>query len=617
MSTAVDTSKQCVITNKSNTSSDTTNPTPTGIDFVVGTPIDTSFETENSTGALLSSAKNFEILSLLSDSTSTVITAGNSGTVTLDRSQTDNGVTSYEYGYELIISSSSSLVPLANLSVSQNIYPQAFDPITLTADDFEGMAQTQAFYQTIAAYPTSTLAQNYAAAITKTSEDVDSKADGSDGSTQAISDAIGEGQAAFFANTDKYKKVTADQICLLEFYYDNFPCVWASYDSATYYLYSNSDDGSTTIFAGTLSLQKPAAIDITLPNGGYTCTFNPAVNPSDLTKTDVDTSQAKTLTYSDGLFTEDNSDNPDLPYIALKGMFGLKRTFTKNTADNTVIVIISGTVNQLKTLGFDESQAKTPDDTTQDWLNSLFHPTTAAGIFNSVMTILGALMMLHFVCTTLYGIGKWIKKQLSGPEPKKATTSDDFQQMKKQISDQETRIKQLESEKLGNKNPLPEDTLSAQNQLSTETPNLSDKVTQSQVITQGEKMDESLKQVNKYRNSLDETDKTTLDNSATKLRESVLPVETATNPEELKPALDNFRTEAPSLGGDIVNLQTKVSTLVEGEEKQDILDNQTNMKQVNTDIEDESEVNELENQDVNDGNPNAEDIITDLTEAKA
>src|SRR6476469_5657374 len=98
MSTAVDTSKQCVITNKSNTSSDTTNPTPTGIDIVVGTPIDTSFETENTTGAKLSSAKNFEILSLLSDSTSTVITAGNSGTVTLDRSQTDNGVTSYEYG---------------------------------------------------------------------------------------------------------------------------------------------------------------------------------------------------------------------------------------------------------------------------------------------------------------------------------------------------------------------------------------------------------------------------------------------------------------------------------------------------------------------------------------
>jgi hypothetical protein len=331
MSTLDTADNQCAITNKSNTSSDTSTNAD-GYDIVVGSPIDPSWQTDNATGAVLSAAKNFELLPL-ADGTSTVIKIGTSGSIVLDRSETTDQGTNDAEGYQLIISSADWLKPLANLSIQSELFPPPlWDPITLTADDLEGMKQTENFYQTIAAYPNSALAENYAAAMTKTSNDIDSKADGSDGSTQAIKDTMANGEAAFFQGTTSYKKVTADQICLMEYYYDNFPFVWASYGSATYYLYSNSDDGSTTTFAGTLTLTKPDTIDITKPNAGYICSFNPAVNPSDLTKTDVDPSQAKTLTYADGLFTEDNSANPDMPFIALKGMFGLKRTFTKNAA---------------------------------------------------------------------------------------------------------------------------------------------------------------------------------------------------------------------------------------------------------------------------------------------
>jgi hypothetical protein len=596
-----------VITNNSNQSSDTSKPAPKGYDIVIGSPIDTSWETDNANGAVLSSAKNFEILPL-ADGKSTVITAGSSGSIVLDRADTIDGVTDDAMGYQLIVSSCTWLVPLVNLSIQQELFPPPlWDAITVTADDFEGMTQTQDFYQTVAAFPNSKLAQDYAAAMTQTSSNVDSKADGSDGSTQAMKDTIASGEAAFFQNTQNYKQVTADQICLLEFYYDNFPFVWANYDSATYYLYSNSDDGTATTFAGTLTLTKPATIDITLPNAGYTCSFNPAVNPSDLTKTDVDPSQAKSLTYADGLFTEDNSANPDMPAIALKGMFGLKRTFTKVSKDNTVIVVIGGTVNQLKTMGFDQSQAKAPDDSTQDWLNSLFHPQTAAGIFNSVMTILGALMMLHFVATTLFGIGKWIRQQLTGKPPKTSTTSDEFKQLKQQVADQQSQINELKNEKLGNKNPLPEDSVDAQAKATSATTDLSNNVSKAKMIDSAETMDNSLKNIEKYKDSMTADDAKALQNSATDLKNAVDPVMEAT-PDTLGSALDTARPQMTAVSQNVSDLQTSVSEKVSTDAKADIKTFQDDMTTMNDALEEEANTAKDEANDPENADPDTETV---------
>ena len=389
--------KLCKVTNNS------------GTDIVVGTPI-TSDETENTT-PIVSVNKDFEIL--YTSSGDTVIKDSGTDSVTLDRTHLDATTKQpvYTKGYDLLISSSTWLTPIANIGVALNPITKVFKPQTVTADSKTAMQQTADFYQTIAAYPTSKLAKDYIAAMNGTSDDADSKADGSADSATNVSNSIEGGVSGFFASTKSYQKVTMANIVAIEAYYNMFPFVWANFaDSTTYYLYSS--DGNATSFQGALSLRKSGNIDITKPNGGYTCSFAPAVNPTDTSKTDVNTGAAKSLTYSNGLFTDDV--NADIPQIALKGAFSLKRTFTKDPNDTKVIVIISGTVNGATCLGFDQTQATKADDTTQDWLNSLFHPTTAAGIFNSVMQILGALMMLHFVVSTLWGIGKWIREKVGG-----------------------------------------------------------------------------------------------------------------------------------------------------------------------------------------------------------
>src|SRR5262249_24800119 len=141
-----------------------------------------------------------------------------------------------------------------------------YDDVTLPAlTTPTAMDQTVSFYQSISAYPDSTLASNYATAMDNLSKSQEDNVD-VNGAEKAVAD--------FFANTISYKKVTMSTIVALEGYYNRLPFVWAGYaDTATYYLYSS--DGTTTNFVGALSMSKSGAIDITQPNGGYNISFSP------------------------------------------------------------------------------------------------------------------------------------------------------------------------------------------------------------------------------------------------------------------------------------------------------------------------------------------------------
>jgi hypothetical protein len=585
---AVDTSKICQITNSA------------GMDVVVGMPL-TSAEVENSPNPKTAISGDFVILSLGSSGTtpSYVIKNGGSDTVTLDRTHKDSktGKQVYSYGYDLLISTSDWYRPIDNIAVIQNFDPDGYDPQKATPDGDTAMKSTADFYQTISAYPTSKLAQDYVSAMKQTDDNANSKADGSVNSAQAVNDSINTDAANFFKNTTNYKNVTLVDVVVLESYYNRFPFVWAQYGNATYYLYSN--DGTATTFAGTLVLQKPDTLDITKPNGGYTCTFTPASNPSDLTKLDVDPSQATALTYSDGLFADDS----DL--ISIKGSFQLKRTFTKVSTDKTIVVTMCGSINGLTSLGFDESQAKTPDDSTQDWLNTLFHPTTAAGIFNSVMTILGALMMLHFVISTIYGIGKWIKEAIAGKTP---VTQADLQAQRTSINEEiKAKLDAIYEKVSNNKSTLPDNSVDAQAKAATETSSLSDQVSKAQIEDNMGKMNINLKNVEPFA-AQDADLQGRLENIAGEVHDAHTTIENATTPEDLNTALSDVRPKMSTMTGDITTLNTDISNAVEQDQKQTIEDNQKVMDDVQTAVDEEAKTAEDEDADTTDTDPEADGI---------
>lgn len=582
--TAVDPSKLQKVTNNS------------GVSVSLCLPL-TSAETEN-TDAIISYNKDFVILKTANNGT--VLASGVTDTVTLDRTYIDSNTKKPEYstGYDLLANTSGWLVPVANIPVVQDWDDDKgvafYDDVIIPSTNKTAMDQTVAFYQAVACYPESQLTKNYLAAMNGAGSSVGT------GSTQA---SIAQAVAAFFKTTDSYQQVTLANIVALEGYYERFPFTWASYlDTASYYLYSS--DGNKTSFQGILSMSKSGNIDITKANGGYVCTFAPAVTPTDTTKVDVNTANAKILTYSNGLFVDDA--NSDLPQIAVKGSFQLKRTFTKDPIDTKVMVVVSGTIYGQTAVGFDQSQCTKADNTTQDWLNSLFHPKTAAEIFNSVMQILGALMMLHFVATTLWGIGKWIKEQAAAKDP---VSDADLQSQKSKI---ESEFKAQQTEKVskmsGNKESLPDTPESGVSSATEAKSTLSDNVSLGQAESNVTSMRNNLKNLEEY--VIEDTTGTIqqgINESGTTLRELNTSISNA-DLQDLKGLLEEIRPQLQELSGKITELNTQMEKMVAENETAQMNENVENAKIVETNVENENQTAEDEAGDPSNPDPTSDPV---------
>jgi hypothetical protein len=365
---------------------------------------------------------NLEVLKTTDDNI--VIKNGSSATVTLDHSSDEGG---QMQNYDLIVGNSTWLYPIGLLTVSQQTdngttgYPSQ----TITQGGGTAMAQAELFYQTIAAYPSSQLCQDYVAALQAAKDAAKTRADGSPGSASAVASAIDNALQSFFRGTTSYNQVTLAHLAAVDAYHKQLPFAWARYKSSfTYYLYGT--DGTSSLFAGTLSLQKTGAIDVTRPNGGYTCQFVPAVNPADLSKSDVDDSKGINLTYGDGLFV----DNPGVsnPKIALRGDYILNRAFTVNGDDNAIVTIVSGGVNGVSCIGLDSPQkssapvqpnvlaASSVSDELVKYWDQLTHPRNMTDWVVSVMTLVGAVALIPAMSFAVYGIYRVVKYKMAGNE---------------------------------------------------------------------------------------------------------------------------------------------------------------------------------------------------------
>jgi hypothetical protein len=521
----------------------------------------------------------------------TVIKNGETGSVTLDRTFMNKGTERQEPDFTLLISNTTWLTPVAKFHVRPNRDPvtkvMSYDPVTVTSDAITGLKQAGAFYQTIAAYPETKLAKDYVEALNLSSQ------------TGSLDDIN-----YFFQNTASYKQVTQDGLMFVENCYKLFPFVWAGYvNSATYYLYSS--DGKVTSFQGMLTLNKTGDIDITRANGGYTCQFLPALTPADTSVTDVDPSKAIKLTYVDGIFTDD--PDSDVPNIAIMGSFQLKRTFTKDPADTKIMAIMAGSINARTAVGFDEAQLSDPDDPTQDWLNSLFHPKTAEGIFNSIMQILGALMMLHFVGNSLYEFGNWIKEKIWSKEP---YTDAELQAEKLRIETELNARSTNNFKKVaGEQASLPETPLDAWNVASTAKGRLSNGVSAGRQLDSLSKLDKILELLEKYA-EFDRTGqlKNQVDEAQADTDDGVYKLNDATDSNrgdtvaELGPKITDLMDA-------VVKLNVSIELLVSVSAKQVIQDNLQRAKAAEKQADDETRAREEEAAERTSTDPKPEEFV--------
>jgi hypothetical protein len=353
----------------------------------------------------------------------TFIKNSSSGSVTLDHSFGDGGPVQ---NYDLIISDSTWLYPVGLLAVSQQT-DASYPSQTITQDGGTAMAQAELFYQTIAAYPGSQLCQDYVAALQAAKDAAEAKADGSPHSASAAASAIDNALQSFFKGTTSYSRVTLAHLAAVDAYHKQLPFAWARYkNSFTYYLYGTDDTSS--LFVGTLSLQKTGAIDVTKRNGGYTCQFVPAVNPADISKTDVDHSRGTTLTYTNNLFV-DNSGVAN-PKIAIRGSYLLNRLLTMNGDDNAIVTIASGSANGVTCIGLDSPQksnvpakpaavsaASTVSDEAVKYWDQLTHPKNMADWVLCIATFISPVVLIPGLAYIVYSIYKLNKHKIARNEP--------------------------------------------------------------------------------------------------------------------------------------------------------------------------------------------------------
>lgn len=223
--------------------------------------------------------------------------------------------------YTVIVARADNLFPVKTALVKLDGDAPTAPLLTVTGEDAGRMKLAAKFQQMITAFPTSSLATDFATAL----KDLDpTKAD------------------TFFKATEEYKTLTIDDVVAVQTYYAVYPFVWACYGGSKNYGL-HACDGVTNRPAGYISLTNECAVPLSGDKNdpGFTITY-----------TNQDVSQP--LYYANGQFVDDV--NSESPAICLQGLFALKSDLTKNDSDNAIVAVLIGTINEESILGYDQEQ---------------------------------------------------------------------------------------------------------------------------------------------------------------------------------------------------------------------------------------------------------------------
>jgi len=490
-----------------------------------------------------------------------IVASGSTGNLILDQQYTDDkGKIQDALIYDLIISKEDTFFPVANKSEMKPILAPDSDPFPdaiITTDDTEAMEQAAKFHQAISAYPTSKLAEDYRQALDDSKKSGLEQADGSADSSNNIADAMAKTVDDFFKGTKAYEKVNLASLVAVQSYYRNFPFIWSNQGKAEkYYLYGNN--GGKVNFIGIVSIS--GTIDLRKSNGGYECSFIPALNPSDLTKTDVDSNKKKALIYLDGLFVDDA--NVDIPSIAVSGSFQLKTKFTQVASDNQIVAVIAGTINGASCVGFNEPQDK--------------YPPTNSNWFDEFNKWLGLIMMYIFArCKS---------------RSKKGTSKDELENKNKEL---EAKNKDIDGKNFkkqtGNKENIPED---PQSELNANKEVIDQFIDANKIAENLERQAKDLETIAEFIPDMNQEQIKSLEKIAQNLKDSAQKIRDASN-KDIKDIVAEAKNNMKEGIENLSTLEESISNKISSEAKENLKESVDTQKEIKENMDErEKEIEE-------------------------
>lgn len=341
----------------------------------------------------------------------TVLKAGSTGNVALNDTYIDeDGETHSTRTYNLIFADPGDLSPVKAVGESYKYGDDTADPptpdyypdIEVKADDAAQASKAKQFVQVITAYPSSTLAQGFTAALKST--DDQSTADDAENAVNNF----------FKKNTKSYTTVDLSAYTAASTYQSNFAAAWyppatdvpfnpthtiAKHTENSYWLYSAADMGGgsrggqkASCLGKVMFLNGPSIKDLKDHNSGMQVYFG-----TDWWMLPGTTDQS--LLFDKGQFVDQITD---VPSFVLQAMWVLKSTFTGDVADTTIWPALIGTVGGTKVIGIPMHAEDGWDKFADNWSDTSFQ-----GIVGYFLQVMGVLMAIDFI---FQKVGNRVKK---------------------------------------------------------------------------------------------------------------------------------------------------------------------------------------------------------------
>ncbi len=271
-----------------------------------------------------------QTLQLISSSSSQPYVASNGGYETFGFPAPHKDSNGTDLPYTFIIADATTLRPVCVKTVGLTEVA-TIGGFTIEEKQIDYIKRVLEFIQNIAAFPTSDLAMDFAAALKDEDTDI----------------------SVFFKKTKSYPDVQFEDVALVYSYYSALPYGWVDGKNTKFYLYSKDYKNNTDTDepVGHLEITNDWSLPLPVKLDTDKCKISLST---------YDDKKTISLEFKDGAFWD--STKKDIPLVALKGSFIVPSQFTMENSRNDLEAYVIGSLNGYDVFGLNGKAPHDQDD---------------------------------------------------------------------------------------------------------------------------------------------------------------------------------------------------------------------------------------------------------------